>query len=167
MRPIPHPSLLPLLLALAACTPAHAPADAQAAAGTPAPAKTAPPTAVEPAPATTCPDADFAAFLKRFERSADVQRAATADPLTMESIDADTTPEPRRVTRQVPLADVEFPILFDSTRRETEGLQETVTQLGPAEQEVTHGIPDSDAQVRFSFQAQPCWTLVRVSNDMI
>ncbi len=162
MRPIPYPPLLALLLTLTACTQAAAPADPQAAA--PAPPAATP---SEPATPASCPDADFAAFLKRFEGSAQAQRTATADPLTMESINSDATPEPRRVTRQIPLADVEFPILFDSTRREAEGLQETVTELGPAEREVTHGIPDSDAQVRFNFQAQPCWTLVRVSNDML
>ena len=166
MRITSHPPLLALLLTLAACTQATVPANSQAAGPTPPPS-TSPPAAPEPAPAATCPDADFAAFLTRFEGSADVQRASTADPLTMESIDSDATPEPRRLTKQVALAEIEFPILFDSNRRQTEGLQETVTELGPAQREVTHGIPDSDAQIRFEFRADPCWKLVRVSNDMI
>jgi hypothetical protein len=167
MRPIPHPSLLALLLALAACTPAPAPSDSQAAAGTPAPARTAPPTVAGPAPATTCPDADFAAFLKRFERSADVQRASTADPLTMESIDGDAQPEPAPVTRQVPLAEVPFPVMTDAYQRQTEGLIETIEEPGADRREVTHAVPDTDAQVRFAFRADPCWKLTRISSDTL
>ena len=163
-RPAASSAVLPLLLVLAACKPATTPAQGGVPEAGPKPATA---TGVAAEPKASCPDADFAAFLKRFESSVDVQRAATADPLAMDSIDSDAMPEPKRVTKQVPLADVEFPVLYGQGQRETEGLQETVTELGPSEREVTHGIPDSDAQVRFNFRADPCWKLVRVSNDMI
>jgi len=166
MRITPCTTLLTLLLALAACTPAAAPADAQTTTGA-TPVDNAPAAAATATPAPTCEDADFPAFLARFAGNADVQRASTADPLVMDSIDSEATPEPRRVSKRVPLAEVEFPVFFDASRREAEGLQETVTELGSAEYEVTHGIPDSDAQIRFNFRADPCWKLVRVSNDLI
>lgn len=162
--PAASSAVLPFLLVLAACKPATTPAQGGIPEAEPKPAI---PTGIAAEPKTPCPDADFAAFLKRFESSVEVQRASTADPLVMDSIDSDAMPEPKRVTKQVPLADVEFPVLFGTSQRETEGLQETVTELGPSEREVTHGIPDSDAQVRFNFRADPCWKLVRVSNDMI
>lgn len=157
------PALLLLLLLTAAGCKQSAPAALES---TTSATPEAPHTAAEPA-APACPDADFAAFLERFASSVEVQRALTADPLTMDSIDSEATPEPKRVSKQVPLAEVEFPVLFGPGQRESEGLQETVTELGPSEREVTHGIPDSDAQVRFNFRAAPCWKLVRVSNDMI
>lgn len=163
-RPAASSAVFPLLLVLAACRPATSPAQG----GIPeAESKPATPARIAAEPKATCPDTDFAAFLKRFESSVEVQRASTADPLAMDSIDSDALPEPKRITRQVPLADVEFPVLYGPSQREAEGLQETVTELGPSEREVTHGIPDSDAQVRFNFRADPCWKLVRVSNDMI
>lgn len=163
-RPAASPAVLPLLLVLAACKPATTPAQGEILEAEPKPATSI---GIAAEPKATCPDADFAAFLKRFESSAEVQRTSTADPLAMDSIDSDAMPEPKRVTKQVALADVEFPVLFGPSQREAEGLQETVTELGPSEREVTHGIPDSDAQVRFNFRADPCWKLVRLSDDAI
>ncbi len=167
MRIAPCIPLLALLLALPGCKPAAAPANTQASAAPPAAASATPAAPATSTPAPTCPDADFTAFLSRFQGDVEVQRTSTADPLTMESIDADAMPEPRRVSKQVPLAEIEFPVVFDVDKRNSEGLQETVTELGPSEREVTHGLPDSDAQIRFNFRAVPCWKLVRVSNDMI
>lgn len=165
MRSTPPLCLLTLLL-LAGCTQAKAPAEAQAHPGTPL-ANTAPGAVPASSAQTTCADADFASFLRRFEQSIDVQRAATADPLAMESVDAEAIPEPRPVTRHVPLAEVEFPILPDARRRESEGLEEAITEPARDRREVTHRIADSDAQIRYEFRAQPCWKLVRVSNDTL
>ena len=154
---------LVLLLALAACKPASSTTEA----GTSPPPAPSTPASGPAATGAACPDPDFASFLKRFERSADAQRTATADPLTMDSIDSEAIPEPKRITKQVALADLDFPLLLASAQRQAEGLQETVVELAPTEREVTHGIPESDAQVRFLFRAAPCWTLVRVSSDAI
>lgn len=157
---------LAALLALSACTnTATAPAPAESVAR---PAPSTPPTKANPAPdARECPDADFALFLQRFENSVDVQRASTADPLTMERIDADAEPEPARVSRQVPLAQAPFPVMRTAMQRTAEGLQETIEEHGPNEREVKHAMPDSGVQVRFLFRAEPCWTLVRVSDDTV
>lgn len=161
MRTTPCMTLLALLLALAACTPAAAPADAQTTADAP------PVDSAAATKAVTCTDADFAIFLARFAGDANVQRASTADPLVMEAIDADAQPEPAPVSRQVPLAEVEFPIMAGNAQRDAEGLVETVKELGSDGREVTHAIHDTGAQMRFEFRASPCWKLVRVSDDSI
>lgn len=122
------------------------------------------PIAAEP---SGCQETTFTAFLSRFAGDASVQRASTVDPLIMDSLDSEALPEPRKVSKQMSLTEVEFPVFFDAGRRNAEGLQETVTELGPTEREVTHGVPDSDAQMRFRFRADPCWKLVWVSNDML
>lgn len=159
---------LAALLALSACTnTATAPAPAESVAR---PAPSTPPARANPAPAPDareCPDADFALFLQRFENSVDVQRASASDPLTMERVDADAEPEPARVSRQVPLAQVPFPVMRTAMQRTAEGLQETIEEHGPNEREVKHAMPDSGVQVRFLFRAEPCWTLVRVSDDTV
>lgn len=129
-----------------------------------APAPIAAARATEP---SGCQETTFTAFLSRFAGDASVQRASTVDPLVMDSLDSEALPEPRKVSKQMSLTEVEFPVLFDAGRRNAEGLQETVTELGPTEREVTHGVPDSDAQMRFRFRADPCWKLVWVSNDML
>ena len=166
MRSTLCPCLLMLLLSLPGCTQATMAAQSQAGQSFVL-ARAAPPTATKAALPSACPDADFASFLKCFEGSVDVQRTATADPLKMDSIQAAADPEPRPVTRQVPLRDVEFPIMPDGQERHSKEFEQIVSELGPARREVTHRIPDTGAQLRFEFRADPCWELVRVSNDMI
>lgn len=155
---------LALVLGIAACKPGAPPAPAIAPEAARAPSTPAIESAPEP---PKCPDADFASFLKRFESSADVQRVSTARVVTMDSIDGNAQPEPMPVTRQVPRTEITFPIMLGPERRKREGLESTVTEFGPVEREVRHGVPDSGVQVRFNFQATPCWTLVRVSDDTI
>lgn len=159
-------ALLALLFAPAACQPASGPAESAASAPPAAsePVEAPTPAGAEPA-AAECPDPDFAAFLKRFEGSVDAQRAATADPLTMVSIDADAQPEPAPVSKQVPLAEVQFPVMSDEARRKSEGLEQVVQELAGDRQEVTVRVPDSGIQTRYEFHATPCWKLVRVSDD--
>lgn len=142
---------------------------------TQAPAPAAPATATGSTPADTgasaaqaCPDADFDAFLKRFESSADVQRAATADPLVMSRIDRDAEPEPAPVTRQVAKGDVEFPVLADSATRQAEGSALLVRDmLAKTERVVVVARPGTDAQVRLVFNAMPCWTLTAVHDESL
>ena len=55
----------------------------------------------------------------------------------------------------------------DGQERHSKEFEQIVSELGPARREVTHRIPDTGAQLRFEFRADPCWELVRVSNDMI
>ena len=117
--------------------------------------------------AAICPDVDFDAFLARFESSEDVQGASTANPLTINSIDSGADPEPRRITEQIALEAVDFPVMLGPTRREAAGLRSTVARLGRSEREVAHAVPDSDAQVRSAFRADPCWKLTAISSDAL
>lgn len=113
----------------------------------------------------SCRHSDFSAFLEEFSENVSTQRQATSDPLLMESIDAGAQPEPQPVVRQVPLADVEFPVMANAAQREAEGLQWSTASVAGGDMEVTLRKPDTDMQIRFGFRAQPCWTLVKVSDD--
>lgn len=121
----------------------------------------------DPAPAANCPDADFNAFLQRFEANAEAQRATTADVVTMDSIDVDALPEPKPISKQVPRAELKFPVMPAPGQRQAEGLQQTVRETAPGKWEVKLAVADSGVQTRFSFEAKPCWTLVRISDDTI
>lgn len=186
MRTIPFalgPALLAALLAACDATPAPAPsaaANSSTAVATPAPpaGPTVPDDAL-PAAVTAaghpdsgsaapaqCPDADFDAFLKRFEASADAQRAASTDPLTMSRIDPDAQPEPAPVTRQVAKAEVKFPVLAAAATRTSEGAALRVQDtLAKTQRVVVVSRPDSGAQMRFVFDATPCWTLTAVHDE--
>jgi hypothetical protein len=148
-----------IVLAMAGCQPAQ-------------PAASAQPTSVAPAQAATdraaaCPEADFDAFLTRFAADPAFQKAWTADPLTMDKVDAAAQPEPAVVTSQVPRADVSFPLLAQEAKRMAEGVQTEVAAVDGEMREVTVRIPESDAQHRLRFRADPCWTLVRFSDDSL
>lgn len=164
-------SILLLGLMLAACdgasappaSPAQAPAPVVATPA-PVPAASAPvaPTAGAPA---TCPDTDFDAFLKRFESSADAQRAASVDPLPMTRIDPDAQPEPAPVTTRVPRDQVPFPVLADAATRQAEGSQLRIESRGDNARDVIVALPDSGAQVHLEFEMHDCWTLVSVDDQ--
>lgn len=157
-------SILLLGLLTAACDGASAPRviSTQASAAVAAvPATAAPKAAAQAA----CPDADFDAFLERFESSADVQRAATVDPLPMTRIDPDAQPEPATVTARVPRDQVTFPLLADVATRQAEGTQLRIESRGDNARDVIVALPDSGAQVRLGFEMRDCWTLVAVDDQ--
>lgn len=115
--------------------------------------------------AVTCPEEDFTAFLERFVGSPQVQRASSTDPLIMELVDADAQPEPATVSRDVPLLEVEFPVMASMAEQQAQGLQRLTNAPDAESREVTIRVPDSGVQMRYRFEARPCWTLVRVSDD--
>ncbi|UUF00982.1 hypothetical protein [Xanthomonas hortorum] len=155
---------LALSLALAACTqqagPAAVATPAATAASTPA---AAPTTSV---PATSCPDADFPAFLKRFSADIAVQEKATADPLTMIQLDPDAQPEPAPVTRTVPLAKVEWPVIPNLEAARNGGREVTISEEAEGRQVLVR-TPDAGDQQVYHFAQQPCWTLVKVDDQSL
>ncbi|TAA26631.1 hypothetical protein [Pseudoxanthomonas winnipegensis] len=143
-----------LLLALAACKP-QAPA-----AAAPAPAAE---TASAAAPAK-CPDADFEHFVQRFSADIAVQEKATADPLTMIQLDPNAQPEPAPVTRQVPLAEVEWPVIPNLEAARNGGREVVVSEDGDG-RKVLVRTPDTGDQQVYHFAQRPCWVLVKVDDQ--
>lgn len=161
---------LALSLALAACS-AQAPPAASAAPESPATASaTAPAAAASTAPASAtsagCPDADFPAFLKRFSAEIAVQEKATADPLTMIQIDPEAQPEPAPVTREVPLAQVKWPVIPDLAAVRSSGREVVVSQQGDGQQVLVR-TPDTGDQQVYHFAQRPCWTLIKVDDQAL
>ncbi|WP_295972318.1 hypothetical protein [uncultured Xanthomonas sp.] len=153
---------LALAAALVACKAQPAGSTVTAAAG--APAQTAPAAAAAAAP--RCQDADFDAFLKRFSADIAVQEKATANPLTMIHIDPDAQPEPAPVTRNVPLAEVEWPVIpnLEAARK---GRREVVVTQNAEGRQVLVRAPDTSDQQVYQFAQKPCWTLVRVDDQAV
>lgn len=124
-------------------------------------------TAAAPAQATPrCPDADFDGFLHRFSADIAVQEKATANPLTMIRVDPDAQPEPTPVSREVPLAEVEWPVIptLDEARRG--GREVVVSENADGRQVLVRKADTSDQQV-YHFAQRPCWTLVKVDDQSL
>lgn len=126
-------------------------------------------TAAAPAPAQAaprCPDADFDSFLQRFSADIAVQEKATANPLTMIRIDPDAQPEPAPVSREVPLAEVEWPVIptLDEARR---GSREVVVSENADGRQVLVRKADTSDQQVYHFAQRPCWTLVKVDDQSL
>ncbi|WP_440870699.1 hypothetical protein ACQHIH_02060 [Xanthomonas sontii] len=133
-----------------------------------APAAMAPATPPAPAAAAAprCQDVEFDAFLKRFSADIAVQEKATADPLTMIHLDSDAQPEPAPVTRNVPLAEVEWPVIPNLEAARKGGREVVVTQNAQGRQVMVRTPDTSDQQV-YQFAQKPCWTLVKVDDQAL
>ncbi|WP_115526887.1 MULTISPECIES: hypothetical protein [Xanthomonas] len=156
---------LVLSLALAACS-AQAPPAASGSPTAATPATTVAATAPAPAPAASCPDTDFSTFLKRFSAEIAVQEKATADPLTMVQLDPEAQPEPAPVTREVPLAKVEWPVIpnLDAVRN---GGREVAVSEDAGGRQVLVRTPNTGDQQVYHFAQRPCWTLVKVDDQSL
>ncbi len=119
------------------------------------------------AAAASCPDADFDAFLARFSRDIAVQEKATADPLSQSRVDSEAQPEPRPVVTQVPLADVQWPVIPNLEAAKNGGREVTISEQPDGGREVLVRTPDSDDQQTYVFAKRPCWTLVRTTDDTL
>lgn len=150
---------LALALALAACKPQQ---------GEPAAGAT-PPAATAAAPAQAaprCPDTDFDSFLKRFGAEIAVQEKATADPLTMLHVDANAEPEPKPVRREVPLAEVTWPVIPNLEAARANGREVVVSKTAEGREVLVRTPNTGDQQVYF-FAQRPCWTLVKVDDQAL
>jgi hypothetical protein len=148
---------LGLALTLSACKPQQGDPTATAF-PTPTPAAT-------PA-APACPDADFDSFLKRFSADIAVQERATADPLTMIRLDPDAQPEPKPVSREVPLAQVELPVIPNLDAARSGGREVVVSENADGRQVRVRTEDTGDQQV-YHFTQRPCWTLVKVDDQSL
>ncbi|MBB3857832.1 hypothetical protein FHY29_003282 [Xanthomonas arboricola] len=156
-----------LSLALVACKPQAEPAGAATPAANAASAASAPATApATPAQATTCPSADFSTFLKSFSADIAVQEKATADPLTMIQLDPDAQPEPAPVTRTVPLAKVEWPVIPNLEAARNGGREVTISEEADGRQVLVR-TPDTGDQQVYHFAQRPCWMLVKVDDQSL
>ena len=145
-----------IAIALAACAPAPAPA---ATAVTAAPAASA-----AGAVATDCPIDAFETFAERFGREIAFQELTTADPLIVERYDVEAEPEPRRITTEVPLDDVLWPVM---PRLTPAGRESRIEATADGGMQITFTTPDTSDQQTYVFAKAPCWQLQRVVDESI
>jgi len=146
-----------IAIVLAACAPAPAPA---------ATATTAAPAAPTASAAATpdCPIDAFETFAERFGREIAFQELTTADPLIVERYDVEAEPEPRRITTEVPLDDVLWPVM---PRLTPAGRESRIEATADGGMQITFTTPDTSDQQTYVFAKAPCWQLQRVVDESI
>lgn len=113
--------------------------------------------------AAGCDIEDFPTFMREFARSVAVQEGATADPLILRSLE-EGDPEPVAQSKEVPLSDVEWPVIGTLSGLEAQG-HELIWHKDSADQEslqVRGG--DNGLNIRYVFRRAPCWTLTEIDN---
>ncbi|AGT09957.1 hypothetical protein [Paracoccus aminophilus] len=113
----------------------------------------------------TCPEPEFDAFLSRFSREIAVQEASTADPLVIEILDPEADPEPKLERTETPLAKVEWPVMTDVQGADANDQEVLVKDLDGGGKEVVFRGLGNGTLITYEFRAQPCWTLVRYSDE--
>lgn len=135
-----------------------------AAAGT---ADTAPPVAVAADAQASCPYPDFDTFLPHFGAEIALQEKATADPLTSEYVDVNADPEPAQVVKQIPLAEVTWPVMPNPASPGSKAREITHTTQPDGSIKVQFRTPNTSDQQSYYFAQKPCWQLVRKVDESI
>lgn len=116
------------------------------------------------AAAPTCP-ATFAAFLTKYRTNTTFQRAHTGPLIATHLVAAD--PEPKRIAKTLTPAEVAYPAIPPVRAQRKAGEVMTIEDPQGSNPVVTFRKPDTNRQVRFTFQRGECWTLVRRDDDSL
>ena len=160
---------LSLSLLLAGCKPnaAEPAVPADPAPTTATPADTAPAEPVTADAHASCPYADFDTFLPHFGAEIALQEKATADPLISEYVDVTADPEPAQVVKQVPLAEVTWPVMPNPASPGSKAREITHTPQPDGSIKVQFRTPNTSDQQSYYFAQKPCWQLVRKVDESI
>ncbi|SFR90168.1 hypothetical protein SAMN05216570_0463 [Dyella sp. OK004] len=120
-----------------------------------------------PGAAQSCLAQDFDQFLTAFMGDVEVQKTHVALPLKSETVDPNAEPEPKPVTKMLPLADLKFPLMLSPQQQAQDGLQLSKTVTDPTHIEVKLVKPDTDYQLTFLFQNDGCWKLYQTRDDSL
>ncbi|WP_193427073.1 hypothetical protein [Pararhizobium polonicum] len=115
--------------------------------------------------ASACPDETFEKFVTRFSHDIAVQEKSTAQKVIFEGVDMDAQPEPKKTSEEVPLSMVEWPVMPDMATLKRQNLVSEFEVLANGNKQVVLRGTDGGAYMEFEFSQQPCWTLIRVSDQ--
>ncbi len=116
-------------------------------------------------PAAACPEPEFDSFLKRFGHEIAFQEKSVADPLQSDVLDPTAEPEPKMVTTNIALKDVEWPVIADLTMLARGGKDIILSDEADGIKKVLIRTPDTGEQQAYYFARKPCWQLIRMSDE--
>lgn len=115
-----------------------------------------------------CSRDSFVEFFTEFSRDIAVQEKSVADVLIYESIDIEAEPEPKKVFREVPLAEVEWPIINHWGQWLNAGREVTFEASGRYGMRVQVRTPDTSDQQTYGFSTEGgCWKLVWITDESV
>lgn len=143
---------LALAFALAACDTSK-PATASEAASAAGAASAA---------AAACPSQDLKRFVAAFAEDPALQKAFTAARVDTAFVDMNAQPEPAESVESLARDRLRFPVMPNRAQQQQEGLQYREVSVGPERALVALEVPDTDAQLLYTFRRDACWTLVKI-----
>lgn len=112
--------------------------------------------------APACPTQDLKQFVAAFAQSDAIQRAFTAAEIQTVYVDWNAQPEPAEVVRSMQRDQLTFPVMPNQDRQRANGLQFRIVSLVNDQATVALEVPDTDAQLLYTFKRNSCWSLVRI-----
>lgn len=144
-----------MLLTLSAC-------DSSKPASASTPATTAAATDHPPQPGIACPSQDLKSFVDAFAQDPALQKAFSADTVDTAFIDWNAQPEPAESSAPLPREKLHFPVMPNRAQQAKEGLQYREISADDKSATIVLEVPDTDAQLRYTFRHDQCWTLVKI-----
>lgn len=112
--------------------------------------------------APACPATDLAGFVAAFAESPALQKAFTAPVVDTAFIDWSAQPEPAESVEKTPRDALRFPVMPNRARQQAEGLRYREIGTEGDRSTIALEVPDTDAQLRYTFRRDACWTLVKI-----
>ncbi|BAV97059.1 lysozyme inhibitor LprI family protein [Lysobacter enzymogenes] len=127
-----------------------------------------PATAAATAPAAgngaqvACPAQDLKGFVAAFAEDPALQKAFTAEEVDTAFVDYAAQPEPAESVERLPRARLNFPIMPNRAQQAKEGLHYREISADPQRAVIALEVPDTDAQLTYTFRRDRCWTLIKI-----
>jgi hypothetical protein len=117
---------------------------------------------VKPESTVACPSQELKSFVAAFAEDPALQKAFTAQTVATAFVDMNAQPEPAEQVEMLSRERLAFPVMPNRAQQQREGLhyREVANENGRAV--VALEIPDTDAQLLYTFRRDACWTLVKI-----
>jgi uncharacterized protein YecT (DUF1311 family) len=114
------------------------------------------------AAAIACPSQDLQSFVAAFAEDPALQKAFTAETVDTAFDDLAALPGPKESVESLPRSRLQFPVMPNRAQQAKEGLQYRQLSADKAGAVVILEVPDTDANLRYTFRRDRCWTLVKI-----
>lgn len=109
-----------------------------------------------------CPSHDIKQFVAAFAEDPALQKVFTATTVDTAFVDHNAQPEPTEKVEPLPRSQLRFPVMPNRARQAKEGLQYRYVSADANRAVVALQVPDTDAQLTYTFRRDRCWTLIKI-----
>lgn len=109
-----------------------------------------------------CPSLEIDQFVSAFAENQMVQRRYSAEIVDIAFVDGNAEPEPRETVKPMAREQLYFPVMPNRAQQAAHGLRYRLVSSGGERAVVALEVPDTDAQLIYTFRRDDCWTLIKV-----